>query len=141
MNTIEMRNTHLKRNKNALYKDIYVDGMPFQASLKKRYPLEFSTGRYREEFIPRLMSKWNNINHSSEIQNLNIIAPIYGCHDNCCMYLFAEIEYTDAEVKWLRIAQDSNHLGIKNNEMEPLVWLNDFKNLVFDKSEYQKICC
>ncbi len=87
------------------------------------------------------MSKWNNINHSSEIQNLNIIAPIYGCHDNCCMYLFAEIEYTDAEVKWLRIAQDSNHLGIKNNEMEPLVWLNDFKNLVFDKSEYQKICC
>ncbi|MGI9530157.1 hypothetical protein [Lutimonas sp.] len=139
MNTIEMRNTHLEQDKNALYQDIYVDGVPFQASLKKRYPLEFSTGRYKEEFLPRFMSKRNNTNHASDSQNLKMIAPIYGCQDNCCMYLFAEIEYTDSQVKWLRIGQDSAYLGTSEREQEPLVWLNGFNNLVFDKNEYERI--
>jgi len=63
---------------------------------------------------------------ASDQESLTVIAPIYGCHDNCCVYLFAEIEYTEAQVKWLRIAQDSSYLGLKENEMGPLVWLNDF---------------
>ena len=141
MNSIELRKTHLKHDKNALYKDIYVDGKPFQESLKNRYPLEFSKGRYGEEFIPRIAINQNKIDQSSGKRNSNVIAPIYGCHDNCCMYLFAEIEYTEEQVKWLRIAQDSAYLGNESSEMEPLVWLNGFKNLVFDKSEYQQIFC
>ena len=55
------------------------------------------------------------------------------------MYLFAEIEYTESQVKWLRVAQDSVYMGTKENEQQPLVWLNGFKNLVFDKSEYERI--
>ena len=86
-----MRNTHLKQDKNALYQDIFVDGLPFQVSLKKSYPLEFSRGRYGEEFMPRLMSKRNNINHSFDSQNMKMIAPIYGCQNNCCMYFIYDI--------------------------------------------------
>lgn len=134
-----MRKTHLKHNKNAIYKDLYIDGKPFQQSLKKLYPSEFSQGRYSEEFISRIMSKGNNTSHYSDSKNFNMIAPIYGCQDNCCMYLFAEIEYTKSQVKWLRVAQDSVYMGTKENEQQPLVWLNGFKNLVFDKSEYERI--
>lgn len=133
-----MRKTHLKHNKEAIYKDIYIDGRPFQKSLKNKYPSEFSRGRYKEEFIPRIVVNKSKIDQSSGTRNSNVIAPIYGCHDNCCMYLFVEIEFTNEQVKWLRIAQDSAYLGKESSEMEPLVWLNGFKNLVFDKVEYER---
>jgi len=139
MNSIEMRKTHLKNNKNALYKDLYIDGKPFQQSLKKMYPSEFSRGRYAEEFIPRIISKANNNSNSSDSKHFNMIVPIYGCQNNCCMYLFAEIEYTESQVKWLRIAQDSGYIGSKESEQEPLVWLNGFENLIFDKSDYDQV--
>lgn len=133
-----MRITHLKNDTSALYKDIYIDGKSFQQSLKKWYPSEFSKGRYKEEFMPRIVSKESKQHHHSDHINHNIITPIYGCQDNCCMYVFAEIEYSEAQVKWLRIAQDSAYLGAKDNELEPLVWLQNFKNLVFDKDEYER---
>ena len=139
MNTIEMRKTHLKNNKNAFYKDLFIDGKPFQQYLKKMYPLEFSRGRFSEEFMPRITSKGNNNSQHSDSRDFNMIVPIYGCQDNCCLYLFVEIEYTKSQVKWLRIAQDSGYIGINESEQEPLVWLNGFKNLVFDKSQYERI--
>jgi len=76
---------------------------------------------------------------ASDQESLSVIAPIYGCQDGCCVYLFAEIEYTETQVKWVRIAKDSNYFGVKGSDKEPLIWLNDFQNLVFNKSEYQQV--
>ena len=139
MDTIELRTTHVKDDKNATFKEVYIGGSSFQKSLKHKYPLEFSKGRYREEFIPRLNATVTDRSHSADVKSHAVIAPIYGCMDGCCVYLFAEIEYTKTQVKWVRIAQDSCYFGIERSEQEPLVWLNGFENLVFDRGDYEDI--
>lgn len=139
MNTIELRNTHLKFDKNSLFRDIYIDGASLQETLKTRYPLEFSQGRFKEEFIPRLHYKSSRTHASDGDSTKSVITPIYGCLDGCCSYLYTEIEYTESVVKWLGVAQDSQYLGAIDDEAEPLIWLTDFTNLVFDKSQYQQV--
>jgi hypothetical protein len=139
MNTIEMRITHLKNDTSALYKDIYIDGKSFQQSLKKWYPSEFSKGRYKEEFMPKISSKRNSISHFSDLQTHKMIAPVYGCMDNCCIYLFAEIECTSSKIKWLRIAQDSGYFSFDRGEEGPLIWLENFEKLEFDRNKYERV--
>lgn len=140
MNSIEKRKTHLKHDENARFKDLFIDGSPFQEYLRQRFPKEFSRGRYREEFVPRLFSNVGDQSIPLNARSNSFIAPVYGCLDGCCAYLFAEIEYSESQVKWLRIAQDSSYLGTdKSEEQEPLLWLKGFQNLIFDKKDYDQV--
>jgi hypothetical protein len=139
MNAIEIKTTSLKTDKFALYKDIFVDDTPFQELLKKSYQKEFSTGRFKETFIPCLMRDSTNANdlplENSLPSNKNIL-PLYGCQDGCCIYIYVLISKKNKEIIWKKIGRNTTYIKDSKNPEEKIEWLADFSSLHFNETIY-----
>jgi hypothetical protein len=143
MNVIEIKTTSLKTDKNALYKDIFVDDSPFQELLKESYQKEFATGRFKETFIPCLMRPKEDSTNTSNLPlenplpaNKNIL-PLYGCQDGCCIYVYVLISKENKEVIWEKVGRNSTYIKESKNSEEKIEWLADFSSLHFNETDYK----
>ena len=138
MNRISLEKRHLGADECAIYKDIFIDGEPFQEMLGKQYSSEFSQGRYKEDFLPILHPREVPFDFRKTGVN-KWLQPIYGCQDTCCMYVYAETEQTDSEIAWLRMGRDSYFFGEARSDEHALVWLPSFKPLSLMKTNFERV--
>lgn len=99
--------------------DYCIDGRSLQETLKARYVPEFQHGRFREFWLPILgrsdcAEKINGQQQQQQIcinipheHGKEIITPLYGCHDNCCIYLFVKVcRKNDNIILWNKIGRN-----------------------------------
>ena len=138
MDTIGLRERHLQNDKHALYKDWFVNGCFFQDSLKQRYADAFSLGRYKHEFIPirrRKASPFDALACNAAVGYL----PLYGCQDDCCIYIYAKVAYAQHQLIWLGLAQDRYYFGSQKTVNHQLSWLPGFEPLTFQRQSFEQL--
>lgn len=138
MDSIGLHNRHLQGNAQALYKDLLVNGMFLQDELKTAYPDAFSKGRYRDEFIPVTPSKAHPFESQKSLNPTGLL-PVYGCQDDCCIYLYANCKFENNTVIWIGIAQDSYYFGPLKTMHHQLQWLPNFKPFHFNKEDFENL--
>lgn len=144
--------------------DYCIDGRSLQETLKARYVPEFQHGRFREFWLPILgrsdcAEKINGQQQQQQIcinipheHGKEIITPLYGCHDNCCIYLFVKVcRKNDNIILWNKIGRNMEYIKNNNNENHDednhdntdnnnnIAWLPDFEPILFDFQNYQNI--
>ena len=145
MNRIEIKTTCLKTDKQALYKDIFVDNTPFQDLLRENHLKEFSEGRFKEVFTPYLIDSRQN---SMDIDALRLekfiptnsekhILPIYGCQDGCCVYVYILISRKNNHIVWEKVGRNNAYVRDQKNSKEKIEWLTNFKSLHFNDIDYK----
>ena len=104
MNRLTIQNTSIKHagDTDIQISDYFIDGRSLQKTLKSKesYGTLFQYGRFKEFFLPIL----GNIDYGEydynekgagtiKVPNKNkeVITPLYGCHDNCCIYVFVKV--------------------------------------------------
>lgn len=143
MNFIETKTTCLNSDKNALYKDIFVDNTPFQEFLKKSYQKEFATGRFKETFIPCLMrpredsTNINDLSLKNSLSSNKNILPVYGCQDGCCIYVYILISRENKKIIWEKAGRNTAYIKGAKNPEEKIEWLADFSSLYFSETDYK----
>jgi|TARA_B100000767_G_scaffold14638_1_gene13992 hypothetical protein len=145
MNLIEIKTTCLKTNKEALYKDIFIDDTSFQDLLKENYQKEFSEGRFKEVFIPCLIgSRENSIDIDAlRVENFlptsgkKLILPVYGCQDGCCVYVYILISIKNNHIVWEKVGRNNAYVRDQKNSKEKIEWLTNFKSLQFNDIDYK----
>ena len=138
MHHIALGQCHLPQDEQAIYQDIMVNDKPLQALLKQSYQVEFSQGRYRELFMPILLGKAHPFEQQSNIAD-TVINPIYGCQDDCCIYVYVSLTRSDNQVRWGGCAIDSYYMGAQRSEDHALIWLQNFTPMCFAVSDYDLI--
>ena len=138
MNTITLARCHLANDKSASYQDICVDGEVLQAVLKREFPHVFKQGRYKETFMPIIDVNAEHIAACNYAQSPRIV-PIYGCQDGCCIYVYVNVEITQAVIKWLDIVIDRYFLGAERSEQHDLMCLQRQASFAFSPAQYHKV--
>ena len=138
MHHIALGQCHLPQDKQAIYQDIMVNNKPLQALLKQSYRAEFSQGRYRELFIPILRSKAHLFEQQSN-NTESVITPIYGCQDDCCIYVYVELLRENTSIVWQRFAIDSYYFGENRSQTHQLVWLKKQADYCFQIDSYAQV--
>lgn len=138
MDSIDLHERHLKIDIHAMYKDLFINGRFFQDELKNTYPEDFTKGRYREEFMPIILPKPHSFDSQKSL-NLTNLLPIYGCQDDCCIYLYANCKYEQHKISWMGIAQDSYYFGSVRTTHHHLHWLPNFKPLHFKRENFEHL--
>jgi hypothetical protein len=85
--------------------DFVIDDISFQDKLKSDFPNLFNKSRFSELFMPDISGI---ISKSDEV-----ITPIYRCTDDCCDYIFAEINQSNNITIWNRIGRNSLYVPNK----------------------------
>ncbi len=111
--------------------DFVIDKSSFQDKLKKDFPNLFKTSRFSELFIPDI----SGILSKSD----SFITPIYRCMDNCCDYIFAEINQKNNIASWNRVGRNSQYVHTVKNPNEKIDWISDFEPISFDFEAYHEI--
>jgi hypothetical protein len=127
--------------------DIFIDGCSLQELLKSTFTNNFAVGRFKEFFMPILGLNFSDKidfgqdRFSSLIPNNNetLITPLYGCHDNCCVYLFLEISNKNNTIVWENIGRNSNFIFDKEVVKNDVDWLPNFEKLYFDIENYKTV--
>ena len=126
--------------------DYFIDQYSLQEQLKDDYKEAFAQGRFKEflvpvlgrEFSDKLDFQEDSMSTRLPDDNESLITPIYGCHDNCCIYVFAEVSRQEDFVYWNTIGR--NKMYLKNDESTSNIdWLPHFKPLKFNISNYKTI--
>ncbi len=134
-------------NSKVSISDIFIDGMSFQNFLKTNFKNEFSKGRFKEFFMPILgQDFFDKIDFGHDIfsslvpnNNETLITPIYGCHDNCCVYIFLKISNKDNIIVWENIGRNSNYIFDKDVVKNNIDWLLNFEKLYFELNNYKTV--
>ena len=111
--------------------DFVIDNSSFQDSLKKEFPSLFDASRFSELFMPDI----SGILSKSD----KIITPIYRCMDDCCDYIFAEINQKNNITSWNRIGRNSLYVQPKKSSGEAIDWIEGFEPISFESESYYKI--
>ena len=131
-------------NNQVTVDDIFIDGHSLQETLKKSYGELFSKGRFKHFFMVYLGNKLTDIYHSKdaflkspipEERTINI-APLYGCTDGCCVYLYVKVRRDKNLIFWEHIGRNTAFIKPSQKEESPIDWLPSFQPLVFDFSAY-----
>jgi hypothetical protein len=134
-------------NSKVSISDIFIDGCSFQEILKSTFTNEFSIGRFKEFFMPIL-----GLNFSDKLEfeddafsnlipkeNQTFISPVYGCNDDCCVYVFLKISNKNNTIFWEGIGRNSNYIFDKEVSKNSIDWLSDFTHYQFEMNNYKKI--
>ncbi len=138
MDSIGLHNRHLQGNAQALYKDLFINGCFFQDQLKNTYPEEFTKGRYREEFMPITHPKPHPFDFRNSLKSTSLL-PVYGCQDDCCIYLYDKCKFENNTVSWIGIRQDSYYFDPLKTRHHQLQWLPNFKPLHFNPEVFEDL--
>jgi hypothetical protein len=111
--------------------DFVIDDISFQDKLKSDFPNLFNKSRFSELFMPDISGI---ISKSDEV-----ITAIYRCTDDCCDYIFAEINQSNNMTIWNRIGRNSLYVPNKKNTTETIDWIKDFKPISFNTDSYYDI--
>lgn len=148
MNKISIEKVNVKyANENISISDIFIDGTSFQKNLKTNFKDEFSKGRFKEFFLPIIgMDFLDKIDFGHDIfsrlvpnTNETLITPLYGCHDNCCIYIFLKISNKNNTIIWENIGRNSNFIFDKEVTKNDIDWLTNFDKLFFDVKNYKTV--
>ena len=138
MDNIGLNERHLRIDVYALYKDLVINGRFFQDELRTNFPEDFAKGRYREEFMPITHSKSHPFDSYKSLDT-NYLLPVYGCQDDCCIYIYADCKFENKTISWMGIAQDSFYFGPLKTTNHHLHWLTNFKPLHFKRKDFEHI--
>ena len=147
MNQLSLQNIKVNyANKEVTISDYFVDQYSLQEQLKEDYLEAFEKGRFKEFFLPVLGQRFiekldvqdERISSRVPENQETLITPIYGCHDDCCVYIFAEVSRKDDLVYWNAIGRNKTFLK-KDNLNTNIDWLPDFSPFCFSISNYNKI--
>lgn len=124
--------------------DIFIDGTSLQETLKQNYSTLFSKGRFKNLFIVYLGNTLTDIYHSNEAflqaaipeEGRTNIAPLYGCADSCCVYLYVKVRRSGAHIYWEAIGRNTAFVNPSQKEENAIDWLPSFEPLVFDLNTY-----
>jgi hypothetical protein len=134
-------------NSKVSISDIFIDGYSLQEILKTTFEKEFSKGRFKEFFMPVLgldFSKKLEFGKDSFTnliphKNQSVITPIYGCHDDCCIYVFVQVSRKQNIIVWEKIGRNSNFIFDKDSIKNEIEWLDVFKEYHFDIENYKTV--
>lgn len=124
--------------------DIFIDGTSLQETLKTKYSELFSKGRFKDLFIVYLGNTLTDIYHSNEAflqspipeEGITNIAPLYGCADSCCVYLYVKVRRSGAHIYWEAIGRNTAFVNPSQKEENAIDWLPSFEPFVFDFDTY-----
>jgi hypothetical protein len=124
--------------------DIFIDGTSLQETLKTKYSELFLKGRFKNLFIVYLGNTLTDIYHSNEAflqspiteEGRTNIAPLYGCADSCCVYLYVKVRRSGAYIYWEAIGRNTAFVHPSQKEENAIDWLPSFEPLVFDFNTY-----
>ena len=148
MNKISIEKVNVKyANENISISDLFIDGYSLQEILKSTFKKEFSKGRFKEFFVPilgidfssKLESDNDSFTNLLPHKNQSVITPIYGCHDDCCLYVFIQVSRKDNIIIWNKIGRNSNFIFDKDSINNEIEWLDLFKEYHFDIENYKTV--
>ena len=126
--------------------DVFINELSLQQTLKSNYTALFSEGRFKHYFILYLGRSISDIYHSKDefLQSPlpedgeTHIAPLYGCADACCVYLYVKVTRKQELIYWEGIGRNTAFINpsIDNNTDKGIEWLPDFEPLTFDLNSY-----
>jgi len=133
-------------NTEIFISDYFVDHSSLQKQLRYTYKQDFKEGRFKELFMPILGRNFSNKldfqnDKISEIipeDDETLIAPIYGCHDNCCIYIFAEVSRKGDYIFWNLLGRNKKYVNEDDSALN-ILWLPQFKPLQFNINNYSDI--
>ena len=125
--------------------DVFIDGHSLQDMLKKSHKALFSKGRFKHFFLPYLGETLKDIYHSKEefLQSPNpkeeatTIAPLYGCTDGCCVYLYVKVRRDNKHIYWEHIGRNTAFISPLQKHEKGIEWLPSFQPIIFDFKTYQ----
>jgi hypothetical protein len=134
-------------NSKVSISDIFIDGCSFQKILKSTFTNEFSTGRFKEFFMPILgLNFFDKLEFGDDSfsnlvpkENQTLISPIYGCNDDCCVYIFLKISNKNNTIIWESIGRNSNFIFDKDVVKNNIDWLPNFEKLYFELKNYKTV--
>ena len=124
--------------------DVFIDGHSLQDTLKKSHRALFSNGRFKHFFMLYLGEKLKDIYHSKEefLQSpipedgATVIAPLYGCSDGCCVYLFVKVKRDNKHFYWEQIGRNTAFIRPSKKQEDDIEWLPSFQPFIFDYNTY-----
>jgi hypothetical protein len=125
--------------------DVFINELSLQQTLKENYNTLFSEGRFKEFFMLYLGRTLTDLYHSkNEYLNSALpndgethIAPLYGCADSCCVYIYVKVSRQQSLIHWEQIGRNAAFLSpSKENNIE---WIPDFEPLQFKLTTYKTI--
>jgi hypothetical protein len=148
MNKISIEKVNVKyANENISISDLFIDGYSLQEILKSTFESEFSKGRFKEFFVPVLGLDFSNkldfdndsLTNLIPHKNQSVITPIYGCHDDCCLYVFIQVSRKENTIIWDKIGRNSNFIFDKDSKKNEIEWLKLSKEYHFDLENYKTV--
>jgi hypothetical protein len=147
MNNLSIENINIIYAKSEVkISDLFIDGYSFQETLKSKYKKQFEKGRFKDFFLPIL---GRDFSEKIDIPNKKIslkipeegemlITPIYGCLDDCCVYVFAKVSRKNNLVYWTEIGRNARYVfdEAKKND---IIWLPNLLCYVFEINNYNKV--
>ncbi|BAO77592.1 hypothetical protein [Winogradskyella sp. PG-2] len=125
--------------------DVFIDDLSLQHTLKTNYTDLFAQGRFKEFFMLYLGRTLKDLYHSkNEYLNSALpndgethIAPLYGCSDSCCVYLYVKVARQQSLIHWEQIGRNAAFLS--PSKATNIEWIPDFQPITFDFDNYQQI--
>ena len=133
-------------NTEIFISDYFVDDSSLQMQLRHNYKQAFELGRFKELFLPILGRNFadkldfQNDKISKRIPEIEetLITPIYGCHDDCCVYIFAKTSRKDSRIFWDAFGRNKTYTE-QNESPSHIEWLPHLKPLEFNIDNYSEI--
>jgi len=133
-------------NTEIFISDYFVDDRSLQKELRYTYKQAFKEGRFKELFMPILGQNFSNkldfqndkISERIPEDNETLIAPIYGCHDDCCIYIFAEVTRNGNHIFWNLFGRNKKFVHKEDSALN-ILWLPQFKPLQFNINNYSAL--
>jgi hypothetical protein len=126
--------------------DVFINELSLQQTLKANYNTLFSEGRFKEFFILYLGRMLTDIYHSNDDflqsplpeEGETHIAPLYGCADACCVYLYVKVRKHENLIYWEQIGRNTAFINpsIDKDIDKGIEWLPDFEPITFDFNSY-----
>jgi len=124
--------------------DVFIDGHSLQDTLKKSHKALFSKGRFKQHFMVYLGRVLSDIYHSEKEflqtpipeEGANTIAPLYGCADGCCVYLYIKVRRDNKHIYWEHIGRNTAFIVPSQKKENGIEWLPFFQPLIFDFKSY-----
>lgn len=147
MNQLNLQSLKVNYSNTEVYiSDYFVDKSSLQNQLKDAYRTDLNKGRFKEFYLPilgqdihdKLSFQDPSVSTDIPADKHTVISPIYGCHDNCCIYLFAKVSRYKDQVFWKAIGKNKTYMTQAVSE-ENIQWLPHFSPLVFTLKDYQNI--
>jgi len=126
--------------------DVFIDDLSLQQTLKSNYSHLFSEGRFKEFFMLYLGRTFTDIYHSKDKflqsplpeEGETHIAPLYGCADACCVYLYVKVRTHQNIIYWEQIGRNTAFIKpvVAKDMDKSIEWLPDFEPITFDFNSY-----